>query len=72
MSLTELNKLFTEEHSATYYDDILANYKLIIKTVRNTNQKTVAKALGMTEPKFSAIFRLLLAYADERLNNVNA
>ncbi len=68
MPLTDLNKLFTAEHTATYYDDILKHHKLILKTVRNTNQKKVAEALNMTEPKFSAIYRLLLAYADEKAN----
>jgi len=67
MPLTELNNIFTEEHNATYYDDLLANHKLIIRTVRNTNQKTVAKAINMSEPKFSAIYKLLLAYADKEV-----
>lgn len=66
MPLTELNKLFASEHTATYYDDILKNYKLILRTVRNTNQKTVAEAIHMSEPKFSALHKLLLAYADEK------
>ena len=64
----QLEQLFTTEHSATYYDDVLKHHKLIIKTVRNTNQKSVAKTLGITEPKFSAMYRLLLAYADEKAN----
>ena len=68
MPITELNKIFNIAHTATYYDDILANYKLIIKTARNTNQKTVAEAINMSEPKFSAIYKLLLAYADEKAN----
>lgn len=58
----ELESIFTDNHDDSYYDKLLEHHKLIIKSVRNTNQKTVANIIGMTEPKFSAVYRLLLAY----------
>ena len=62
----QLNEIFTDKVDDSYYDKLLENYYLIIKSVRNTNQKTVAEAIHMSEPKFSAVYRLLQAYSNEK------
>lgn len=64
MPLTNLSKLFSKEHTVNYYDNLLEHHDTIIRAVRNTNQKKVAEAIHMTEAKFSAVYRILLAYAD--------
>jgi len=70
MSLTELKALVAEGHRPNYYTELLKNYKSIIEAVAETTQAKVAKDLGMSEPKFSAIYNLLLAYKE--LNNANS
>ena len=64
MPLTDLNKLFGVEHDVSYYDNLLKYHKVIIRAVRNTTQKQVAEAIRMSAPKFSAVYRVLLAYED--------
>jgi len=66
LPLTELKALIKGSYRPNYYAELLKNYSDIIRAVEKTNQRAVAKDLGMTEPKFSAIYNLLLAYAEEK------
>ncbi len=66
MPLTDLAKEIARNRIENYYEKILANYDNIIKAVKETNQGIVAKQLDMTPTKFSAIYNLLLAYADAK------
>jgi len=68
MPLTDLANEIARNRIENYYEKILANYANIIEAVKATNQGTVAKQLDMTPTKFSAIYNLLLAYAEEKDN----
>ena len=66
MSLSDLRPLIARERVPNYYPLLLKNYKSIIEAVEETNQKQVALDIGMSAPKFSVIYKLLLAYAEEK------
>ena len=66
MTITELENHLNKAYRDDYYALLLTHYLLILKEVRKTNQRTVAKAIGMKEPQFSAIYQLLLAYSSEK------
>ncbi len=66
MTITELAKKIAIGKQTAYYTDLLTNHKEIIQAVTETNQGKVAEQLSMTPIKFSAIYNLLLAYAEEK------
>jgi len=66
VTIQELHKHLSEAYRDDYYALLLTHYLLILKEVRKTNQRTVAQAIGMKEPQFSAIHQLLLAYFSEK------
>ena len=68
MPIADLAKKIADCKQVTYYKDLLENHEDIIQAVADTNQVTVAKQLNMTPIKFSAIYNVLLAYAEEKLN----
>ncbi len=68
MPITALANKIAKGKQTTYYTDLLTNHKEIIQAVAETNQGKVAEQLSMTPIKFSAIYNLLLAYADEKAN----
>lgn len=70
MPLTELKALIEESYKPNYYTLLLKNHKEILLAVKNTSQKQVALDIDMKEPKFSVVYNLLLAYADEKAREV--
>jgi len=68
MPITDLANKIAIGKQTTYYTDLLTNHKEIIQAVKETNQGKVAEQLSMTPIKFSAIYNLLVAYAEEKEN----
>ena len=66
MPITDLANKIAKGKQTTYYTDLLINHKQIIQAVKETNQGKVAEQLSMTPIKFSAIYNILLAYAEEQ------
>ena len=66
MPITDLAKEIKRDKIENYYEKLLANATSIILAVDKTNQSIVAKQLGMSPTKFSAIYNILVAYADEK------
>ena len=62
--LDKISKEVKQTYKPTYYKDIILNYQEILDAVEETSQRHVAESLNMTPPKFSAIYNLLVAYAE--------
>jgi len=63
MPLSTLEKLINKEHLPDYYEQLLHHHKEIIASVKKVGKGETANILNMTAPKFSIIYKMIIAYA---------
>ena len=63
MPLTELQSLIQGSHLPNYYEQLLIHHKAIIESVKLIGKSETATKLDMTAPKFSIVYKMILAYS---------
>ena len=63
MPLTKLHELIQNDHLPNYYEELLRHHKEIIASVKEIGKVKTAELLKMTAPKFSIVYKMILAYS---------